>query len=174
LPPIIRAATTLQWFRSRELIQTIDPQKEESGMKPLPILAAAALAAATFPSLSYAQAIECAAEVPAVKGGHWYYRLIDGRKCWYQGKPMMPKSSLYWPKSSDTDADDDPSDRQAARPVAAQPNAAAAEPAVKPTTDGRSIAAPTMAAESAPAAWPAPAANGISFESRWLGLHSRN
>jgi len=29
--------------------------------------------------------------------GYWSWRLIDGRKCWYEGKPMLSKSSLEWP-----------------------------------------------------------------------------
>ena len=28
---------------------------------------------------------------------YWSWRLIDGRKCWYEGKPMLSKSSLEWP-----------------------------------------------------------------------------
>jgi hypothetical protein len=126
-------------------------------MKRLLILGAAVLATATFPaSMSRAQTIECASEVIAGRSGHWSYRLIDGRKCWYQGKPMMPKSSLYWPKSSDSEPEATTSEKQRA----------------KPTTDGRNVAAqPTMAE---PIAWPAPAANDLSFESRWSGLRSGN
>jgi hypothetical protein len=26
----------------------------------------------------------------------WAYRTIDGKKCWYQGPHMMPKSKLKW------------------------------------------------------------------------------
>lgn len=29
--------------------------------------------------------------------GYWSWRMIDGRKCWYQGKPMLSKSLLEWP-----------------------------------------------------------------------------
>jgi len=32
------------------------------------------------------------------QGEWWSYRLIDGRKCWYQGKPMLSKALLEWPK----------------------------------------------------------------------------
>lgn len=28
----------------------------------------------------------------------WAYRTIDGKKCWYQGPHMMPKSKLFWEK----------------------------------------------------------------------------
>src|SRR5258708_12760759 len=30
-------------------------------------------------------------------GRWWSYRLIDGRKCWYEGKPGFSKSLLEWP-----------------------------------------------------------------------------
>jgi hypothetical protein len=30
-------------------------------------------------------------------GGYWSWRMIDGRKCWYEGKPMLSKSLLEWP-----------------------------------------------------------------------------
>jgi hypothetical protein len=29
--------------------------------------------------------------------GYWSWRIIDGRKCWYQGKPMLSKAALEWP-----------------------------------------------------------------------------
>jgi hypothetical protein len=29
-------------------------------------------------------------------GGYWTWRLIDGRKCWYEGKPGMSKDNLRW------------------------------------------------------------------------------
>jgi hypothetical protein len=45
-----------------------------------------------------AQAKECSAAMPSSPHGQWWsYRIIDGRKCWYEGKPMLPKSSLHWP-----------------------------------------------------------------------------
>lgn len=47
-------------------------------------------------SASSVQAIECRAEPPAHRSGHWSYRIIDGRKCWYQGKKMISKSLLHW------------------------------------------------------------------------------
>jgi hypothetical protein len=42
---------------------------------------------------------QCSAAMPSNPQGHWWsYRLIDGRKCWYEGKPGLSKSSLEWPK----------------------------------------------------------------------------
>jgi hypothetical protein len=42
---------------------------------------------------------QCSAAMPSNPQGHWWsYRLIDGRKCWYEGKPGLSKSLLEWPK----------------------------------------------------------------------------
>jgi hypothetical protein len=143
--------------RLRPVLHVIGPQKEESAMQRLLILGATVLACASFSaSISHAETIACASEVPAARSGHWYYRIIDGRKCWYQGKAMIPKSSLYWPNSSVAEAEASNSEERPAQP----------------TTDGRNSAASPPPAE--PVAWPTPAVNEISFESRWLGLRSRN
>jgi len=44
-----------------------------------------------------AQARECSAAMPSHPQGHWSYRLIDGRKCWYLGEINLSKSLLHWP-----------------------------------------------------------------------------
>jgi hypothetical protein len=42
---------------------------------------------------------QCRAAMPSNRQGHWWsYRLIDGRECWYEGKPGLSKSLLEWPK----------------------------------------------------------------------------
>src|SRR5713101_276898 len=44
---------------------------------------------------------QCSAAMPSNPQGHWWsYRLIDGRKCWYEGKPGLSKSLLEWPKET--------------------------------------------------------------------------
>ena len=40
---------------------------------------------------------QCSAALPADPQGHWSYRLIDGRKCWYEGDNNLSKSLLHWP-----------------------------------------------------------------------------
>src|SRR5580693_3302971 len=40
---------------------------------------------------------ECMTAMPSNPHGYWSWRLIDGRKCWYEGKPMLSKSALEWP-----------------------------------------------------------------------------
>ena len=56
------------------------------------------LIAALF-SMPVATAIakqQCSASMPSTAHGYWSWRMIDGRKCWYEGKPMLSKSSLEW------------------------------------------------------------------------------
>jgi hypothetical protein len=54
--------------------------------------------AAYLPILSPAAAAkqQCN-DAPLDRHGQWWsYRIIDGRKCWYQGKPGLSKSLLEW------------------------------------------------------------------------------
>lgn len=44
-----------------------------------------------------AHAKQCATERPSDAQAYWSYRLIDGRKCWYEGRPGYSKSLLHWP-----------------------------------------------------------------------------
>jgi len=40
---------------------------------------------------------QCSSAMPANRQAQWWsYRVIDGRKCWYAGKPMLSKSLLEW------------------------------------------------------------------------------
>jgi hypothetical protein len=39
----------------------------------------------------------CSVTMPSNPKGHWTYRLIDGRKCWYEGDSKISKSLLQWP-----------------------------------------------------------------------------
>jgi hypothetical protein len=40
---------------------------------------------------------QCSVEPPASIRSRWSYRIIDDRKCWYEGKPMLSRSLLEWP-----------------------------------------------------------------------------
>jgi len=44
-----------------------------------------------------AQAKQCSVALPSNPKAHWTYRIIDGRKCWYEGNNVLPKSLLRWP-----------------------------------------------------------------------------
>ena len=46
------------------------------------------------------EAKQCSAALPSNPQGHWSYRLIDGRKCWYEGENNFPKSLLQWPEQN--------------------------------------------------------------------------
>lgn len=35
--------------------------------------------------------------VPSNGATYWSWRLIDGRKCWYEGRPGLSKALLEWP-----------------------------------------------------------------------------
>jgi hypothetical protein len=58
----------------------------------------------TLCSATSAQAKQCSAERPANARSYWSYRLIDGRKCWYEGKQMISKSLLHWSTSKTAQA----------------------------------------------------------------------
>lgn len=94
-------------------------------------------------TMTAAEAIECAAEVPENRTGKWYYRTIDGRKCWYQGQGLIPKSQLHWATAPEL------ANAQASMTVA--PSIAIAVPEAQKAED----------------------ADDGSFASRWRGLEMR-
>ena len=51
-------------------------------------------------SMYSAEAKQCVAEMPSNPPRHWSYRLIDGRKCWYEGENNFPKALLQWPEQT--------------------------------------------------------------------------
>ena len=69
------------------------------------------LLAAFIAGLVIAGAVEAKQQcsVSAGSHGYWSWRMIDGRKCWYEGKPMLSRAMLEWPAESaaqpDTRAD---------------------------------------------------------------------
>jgi hypothetical protein len=67
-------------------------------LRPIALVACiAALSSISTPSAQSKQ--QCNAARPSDTHGRWWsYRLIDERKCWYEGKPMLSKSELEWPK----------------------------------------------------------------------------
>jgi hypothetical protein len=67
--------------------------------KQTPLIAfAACIATLSSIGIPTAQAKQkCSGAMPSNPQGYWSWRLIDGRKCWYEGKPMLSRSSLEWP-----------------------------------------------------------------------------
>jgi hypothetical protein len=47
-----------------------------------------------------AQAIECKDKMPPGGAGHWSWRNVDGRQCWYQGPKGMDKAKLTWRRAA--------------------------------------------------------------------------
>jgi hypothetical protein len=37
-------------------------------------------------------------------GRHWAYRIVDGRECWYPGRPGKPKNELFWDRGNSLSA----------------------------------------------------------------------
>jgi hypothetical protein len=62
---------------------------------------------------------QCSAAMPSSQNGQWWsYRLIDGRKCWYEGKHGLSKALLEWPKSASAEPSPKDSARAPRRDVA--------------------------------------------------------
>jgi hypothetical protein len=76
-------------------------QPSNSGLGRLAFITIAVfLTALSSSRLSSAQGKQpCSAAMPSNPQGQWWsYRIIDGRKCWYEGKPGVSKSLLQWPQ----------------------------------------------------------------------------
>ena len=69
---------------------------------------------------SPAHAKQCHAERPSNAQSYWSYRLINGRKCWYEGRPGFSKSLLHW--SAVQTVKTNPRPESDARPAAAATN----------------------------------------------------
>ena len=67
-----------------------------------------------------AHARECSVGRPSTAHGHWSWRLIDGRKCWYVGKTMISKSLLRWPPKASMHAKAEPKAAPAPAAVATE------------------------------------------------------
>ena len=60
-------------------------------------LVALAVTVSSMPIASALAKQQCSESTASNQRGYWSWRMIDGRKCWYEGKPMLSKSSLEWP-----------------------------------------------------------------------------
>jgi hypothetical protein len=62
---------------------------------------------------------QCSAAMPSSQNGKWWsYRLIDGRKCWYEGKPGLSKALLEWPKTASVEVSSKDSSQPSRKHVA--------------------------------------------------------
>lgn len=58
------------------------------------------MSARSKPVVASAKGVACQTSKPAGHGP-WAWRLIDSRKCWYEGAVGMDKSRLHWPPRGD-------------------------------------------------------------------------
>ena len=93
-------------------------------------------------------------------GRHWAYRIVDGRECWYPGRPGKPKNELYWGRETT------PSARQTVDQPQAEAEIVPSEP------PSRLVAAPPEKPEIAEAAeWRTTAADQLlAFTCCWPEL----
>jgi hypothetical protein len=40
--------------------------------------------------------VECEPQRVTGDGRYWAWRIVDGRQCWYPGRPGKPKNELFW------------------------------------------------------------------------------
>jgi hypothetical protein len=142
----------------------MDDQPGEPEMKRISILGVTFLVSTSLASITGAQAAtECQAEIVKGRTSHWTYRLIDGRKCWYEGKTQLPKSELYW-------ADQKAPAAQAAPAPAVNPPSTNAQASPAPAAEEEAFTDP----EDGSCCWPPETRD--SFELRWrsLGVKPRN
>src|SRR5499427_4509870 len=104
--------------------------------------------------------VECEPQRVTGDGHYWAYRTIDGRECWYPGRPGKPKNELYWGRGT----------TPSARQTVDQPGTETV-PSEPPS---RLVAAPPekpQIAEAMPAEWHATTADQLlAFTCCWPEL----
>src|SRR5262249_35556632 len=106
--------------------------------------------------------VECEPQRVTGDGHYWAYRIIDGRECWYPGRPGKPKNELYSGRGTTPSAPmmvDQPEDETESVPFE-PPSPPVAAPPEKPEI-----------AEATPAEWRATAAaQFLACTSSWPEL----
>lgn len=64
--------------------------------KPISLAMLAACVAAVTGAATARAKQQCSV-APGSLHNHWSWRIIDGRKCWYEGQPKLSKTLLEWP-----------------------------------------------------------------------------
>jgi hypothetical protein len=97
-----------------------------------------------FCALGYARGGELSGKVmecepQRVIGDHryWSFRIIEGRTCWYPGRPGKPKSELRWSRPSPSERVQASEAEQPGRIIATTPSAAPAREEVMPDATAR-------------------------------------
>jgi hypothetical protein len=47
-------------------------------------------------ALAAETSVLCRSEKPSNRAEWWAYRIVDGKQCWYPGRPGMAKNLLRW------------------------------------------------------------------------------
>ena len=91
---------------------------------------------------------QCASTRPSPHG-YWSWRLIDGRKCWFEGKSTLSKSLLEWPARASTQT----------KQASTKPNSDGEPTSVRPQKPGNPLDSQAWAPN-----------DSDSFEARWRAI----
>jgi hypothetical protein len=104
--------------------------------------------------------VECEPQQVTGDGRHWAYRIVDGRECWYPGRPGKPKNELFWDRGITPSARQSVEQPQPETEPAQPPSQLAAAPPGQPQTS-----------EPMPEEWRAtPADQLLAFSCCWPEL----
>src|SRR5215469_15484401 len=104
--------------------------------------------------------VECEPQRVTGDGHYWAYRIIDGRECWYPGRPGKPKNELYWGRGTTPSARQTVDQPETETVPSEPPSRLVAAPPEKPEI-----------AEAMPAEWRATAADQLlAFTCCWPEL----
>src|SRR5215510_843141 len=109
-------------------------------------------------------------------GGHWSWREVDGRRCWYRGAPGRAKTQLYWQVAAKPTSAPAPEPRAPAPSSSSSPSpvlylqvtpTTPAPPAdmlrARPMTEGALVETPGAVIRDLPD-------DELPFAERWSGL----
>jgi hypothetical protein len=104
--------------------------------------------------------VECEPQRVTGDGRHWAYRIVDGRECWYAGRPGKPKNELFWDRAPSARLPTDQPEAETKAEPPDAPSGLAAVPPEKPETT-----------EAMPEQWRASAADQLlAFTCCWPEL----
>jgi hypothetical protein len=81
-----------------------------------------------------ADRVECEPQRVTGDGRYWAYRIVDGRECWYPGRPGKPKNELFWDRGITPPARQPLEQPEAETEPSEPPPQLAAAPPEKPQT----------------------------------------
>jgi hypothetical protein len=95
-------------------------------------LIAVLIAGALFDFALGGDLVECELQRVTGDGRHWAYRIVDGRECWYPGRPGKPKNELFWDRGTTPSARQPLDQPEAETEPSEPPSQLAAAPPEKP------------------------------------------